>query len=67
MPKVKINGKEKTIRSLKCMKELLDDLGLDPLRVAVELNGQVLKREQFESTELSDGDVIEIVRFVGGG
>jgi len=67
MPKVKINGKEKTIRSLKCMKELLDDLGIDPSRVAVELNGQVLKREQFESTELSDGDVIEIVRFVGGG
>ncbi|OCC15241.1 Sulfur carrier protein ThiS [Dissulfuribacter thermophilus] len=65
--KVKINGKEQEIAEISTVKDLLDQLGLDCSRVAVELNYKILERDKFESTELSEGDVVEIVRFVGGG
>jgi len=46
---------------------LLERLDIDSRRVAVERNMVVLKRALFETTEVSDGDQIEIVNFVGGG
>jgi thiamine biosynthesis protein ThiS len=46
---------------------LLARLEIDSRRVAVERNLVVLKRALFETTEVSDGDQIEIVNFVGGG
>jgi thiamine biosynthesis protein ThiS len=46
---------------------LLAALDIDPRRVAVEHNLIVLKRAAFESTQVRDGDQVEIVNFVGGG
>jgi thiamine biosynthesis protein ThiS len=46
---------------------LLARLEIDSRRVAVERNLIVLKRALFDTTEVSDGDQIEIVNFVGGG
>jgi thiamine biosynthesis protein ThiS len=46
---------------------LLARLEIDPRRVAVEQNLVVLKRAVFDRTEVSEGDQIEIVNFVGGG
>ena len=46
---------------------VLARLGIDPRRVAVELNLVVLKRAAFETTMVQQGDVMEIVNFVGGG
>jgi thiamine biosynthesis protein ThiS len=46
---------------------LLEALGLDPARVAVELNLEILPRDRFAATALKDGDALEIVQFVGGG
>lgn len=45
----------------------LTDAGFDPKRIAVERNGDILFQEQYPETILQDGDVMEIVRFVGGG
>ncbi len=47
--------------------ELLAGLDIDPRRVAIEHNLVVLKRGSFETTEINDGDQVEIVNFVGGG
>jgi len=47
--------------------ELLVELSMLNKRLAVELNKEVLSREQFAETSLHDGDVVEIVQFVGGG
>jgi thiamine biosynthesis protein ThiS len=47
--------------------ELLATLDIDPRRVAIEHNLVVLKRASFETTQVRDGDQIEIVNFVGGG
>ena len=46
---------------------LLDQLKIDPRRVAVELNLAVLKRAAFDRTIVRAGDEVEIVNFVGGG
>jgi len=46
---------------------LLQELHIDPRRVAVELNMEILPKADYETTALSDGDRIEIVHFVGGG
>lgn len=47
--------------------ELLRLLGVEPERVAVELNMEILPKAQYGTAVLSDGDRIEIVHFVGGG
>jgi len=46
---------------------LLAKLDIDPRRVAVERNFVIVKRDKYATTEIGDGDQIEVVNFVGGG
>src|SRR3546814_14153691 len=46
---------------------LAAELGLDPAKVAVERNGVIVPRSTLGEAALADGDVLEIVHFVGGG
>lgn len=62
-----VNGQTKTVGDSISIAELLASLSLDPSRVAVEVNEDVVSRRTFESVELREGDRIEIVTFVGGG
>lgn len=61
-----VNGETRTVEPMSIM-ELLRSLDIDPRRVAVELNQDILPKVEYESTILNDGDRIEIVHFVGGG
>lgn len=63
---VKINGEFFEIADVSIERCLLD-AGYDTKRVAVELNGDILPKSQYEDTYLSDGDCVEVVSFVGGG
>ncbi len=63
---VKINGEESNVVG-KTVVEFLYENGYDMKRVAVELNGDILPKAQYESAVLQDGDSVEIVSFVGGG
>lgn len=63
---VKINGDEFNIAG-RTVAQFLSESGFDIRRVAVELNGDILPKTQYESTVLQDGDSVEIVSFVGGG
>lgn len=63
---VKINGEELNA-SGRTIAQYLTENGYDTKRVAVELNGDILPKSQYESTVLNDGDCVEIVSFVGGG
>lgn len=49
------------------VKELLDEMKIVSGRVAVEVNLLIVKKVEYESCRLKDGDKIEIVNFVGGG
>ena len=46
---------------------LIHHLGLSPERVAVELNGELLRRTGYATTTLTDKDSLEIIHYVGGG
>jgi len=61
-----VNGETRTITPIS-MLELLRSLDIDPRRVAVELNHDILPKGEYETTILNAGDRIEIVHFVGGG
>ncbi len=49
------------------IQSLLQALGHDPQRVAVERNGQIVPRARFAEERLCETDIMEIVQFVGGG
>jgi thiamine biosynthesis protein ThiS len=65
--KLQINGDEQTFKESLTMAELISELGMKKDRVAVELNREIVPRERWDDTSLSDGDRLEIVHFVGGG
>lgn len=65
--RLKINGE--TVDNLKAatVRELLEELKIQTGRVAVEVNLTVVRKQEFETFRLNDGDAVEIVNFVGGG
>jgi len=60
------NGEAAAIDQLS-VQDYLTSLGIDPCRVAVELNRDILPKAQYQATMLKEGDCLEIVHFVGGG
>ena len=65
---VVVNGERREIAAGLSLAELLRDLELDPRMVVVELNRTILRdRESFDAHLLREGDLLELVHFVGGG
>jgi thiamine biosynthesis protein ThiS len=65
--KLFINGAEREFPSVATLSALVEQLGMKPDRVAVELNREIVPRDRWPQTTLSQGDRLEIVHFVGGG
>ncbi|MHC4562358.1 MAG: sulfur carrier protein ThiS [Planctomycetota bacterium] len=65
--RIRINGDEKDLADTLTVADLLDQLALEPLRVAIERNRELVRRAEFAETWLADGDELEIVTLVGGG
>ena len=63
---ITLNGKEKDYKDI-TITELLEKEGLAGVRVAVELNGQIIRKNNFENVIVKDMDKVEVVSFVGGG
>jgi thiamine biosynthesis protein ThiS len=64
---IKLNGETREVADESTVESLVASLELEPARVAIELNGNVLRRKDWTETTLHDGDRVEIVHFVGGG
>ena len=62
-----LNGEERAFETLAHVADLVTTLGLDPRKVAVERNLEIVPRSTYAATALTDGDCIEIVHFIGGG
>ncbi len=62
-----INGESRTFEAELTVADLLESLDIRPDGMAAVHNGAIVRRPQFESTALADGDELEIVRMVGGG
>ncbi len=62
-----VNGQVRLAPEGQSLMQLLTWLGVDPTRVAVELNRSILRREDWSTTQVGPGANLEIVQFVGGG
>lgn len=63
---VKVNGTELDVAG-KTVSEYLTTTTYDPKRIAIERNGDIVFKSQYDDTTLEDGDSLEMVSFVGGG
>lgn len=67
MIKLRINGRPVELDASTTLLAYLEKLGVNPRTVAVEHNGVIVERSGYENATLAEGDVVEIVRMVGGG
>ncbi len=67
MISVVVNGKETELEAPMPLLEYLESKGLAERRIAVALNGEVLRKEEHSGVVVGDGDRLEIVLPVGGG
>lgn len=65
--RVVLNGETRDCRDGVTVDDLVVELGLTERRIAVEVNRDILPREAYAQRCLSEGDVVEIVHFIGGG
>jgi thiamine biosynthesis protein ThiS len=67
MISITVNGEERSATPGSTVTDLLREMGLDPGRVAIERNLEILSRREWQKTSIQAGDRYEIVQFVGGG
>ena len=64
---ITLNGEPRRLPRPASVTALLVSLGLDPRMVVVERNREIVRRPDLDHTPVEDGDVLELVHFVGGG
>jgi sulfur carrier protein len=64
---IRLNGKVRSVPPGLTVRGLLESLDLRPELVVVELNRDILRREAYGEVPVREGDVLELVHFVGGG
>jgi len=69
METLKINGSDRQFADglPQTLTELLEQLGINQATVVAEIDGKIVERRDFAQTQLSTGQTVELVRFVGGG
>ena len=64
---IRVNGEPRRVSGGATIADMLSELGLDPRKVAVERNLEIVPRSILGDVRVEDGDAYEIVHFVGGG
>jgi len=64
---IQLNGEPRTLHETVTVGALLRSLNLQSDQVAVEVNLEILDKQEFEARGLQDGDQVEVMSFVGGG
>ncbi|MBQ3928920.1 MAG: sulfur carrier protein ThiS [Clostridia bacterium] len=64
---MKVNGKDKLLETSISVKDYLDAENYNADHIAIELDGEIISKENYSSTMLTDNSVMEIVQFMGGG
>jgi thiamine biosynthesis protein ThiS len=65
--RIQVNGRPQDVEENLSLSQLITSLGLKPEQIAIELNQKVIRRGEWQDTDLRHDDKIEIVHFVGGG
>lgn len=66
MKSITLNGEAKKTGAV-TVSELVKELNLDSSRIALEKNGEIVRKPHYAEAPVNEGDKIEIVHFVGGG
>jgi sulfur carrier protein len=64
---ITVNGESRSLQPGTSLAELVEKLGLEGKRIAVEVNRDIVPRSEYRDFRLSDNDKIEIVNAIGGG
>lgn len=67
---LQLNGQERSFQTLQndtTLTSIVAELGLKSDRIAIEVNGEIIPRTQWEQTSIKSADKLEVVHFVGGG
>ncbi len=64
---IRLNGKVREVAEGTTVRGLLDELGLHPMRVAVQQNQDIIKRDRYNEVVLQPGDAVEILTIMAGG
>jgi thiazole synthase len=64
---IRVNGEHRRVHQGLSVAQMVSEMGIDPARVAVERNLEIVPRSQLGEVRVEDGDDYEIVHFVGGG
>lgn len=64
---ITVNGKAESFTGPISLTDFLAQASYQPARIAVELNGAIIPKAEYDTTIITDGAVIEVVSFVGGG
>lgn len=64
---IQINGESTSLDAEMSIQTMLDTVPVPPNYLAVEINGEVVPREEYAQHQLKDGDDVELVTLVGGG
>ena len=64
---IRVNGEHRRVLGPVTLVEMLNEIGVDAAKVAVERNLAIVPRSSFGEVRVEDGDDYEIVHFVGGG
>ena len=67
MAKIQLNGKKLKIQTNLSIKDLINKYKLKENRIAIELNGSILHKQEYKKRKIKNDDKIEIVQFIGGG
>ena len=65
--KIQLNGNPYEINATSNLIELLNKLKIQKNKVAIEVNGEIVQKDKYESLVLNKDDKVEIVHFIGGG
>ncbi len=65
--KITCNGETKEITPGTTLVSFIQDMNLNPDTVVAECDGRIVKRDEYDTLVFSDGNVLELIRFVGGG
>jgi len=64
---IQLNGEQVNLSTNLSIQNLLDNYNIDKRKIAIERNGEIVFRKDYEQTFLKDDDRIEIIHFIGGG
>ena len=67
MIEVTVNGETRSVSPGRNLSQILEELGVLDYILLVEMNGDMIRREQFDEETVAGGDILELIRITGGG